>query len=153
MAHGRPLVASFTAATAAMLAMLALRRSMMVVTVDGNSMLPTLRDQDKVLLVRRPLVPVARGSVVVGRSPVPDLSVSPEPYQFMKRVVAVAGEAVDGAGPVVPAGHVWVRGEVEFSQDSDTWGPVPVSSLLGVVLRWPVLRGTVDYVPEKMDAT
>lgn len=61
-----------------------------VVSVDGNSMLPTLMDQDRVILLSNLWYQQPdRGDVVVARIP----EFSPDP--IVKRVIAVEGDVVD----------------------------------------------------------
>lgn len=75
-----------------------------VVTVDGNSMLPTLENRDHVILVSDFFAgDPQRGDIVVARIP----SFSPEP--IVKRVIATGGDTVDID---FAAGTVSVNGEV-----------------------------------------
>jgi signal peptidase I len=122
--------------------------------VVGRSMEPTFRD-GQWLLVRRlnwPSPPLRPGDVVVFRM---------RGELLVKRVVAVAGERVPDVGPMlllrpsrdypgrwegvviatppraVPEGHVYVLGDNRaVSIDSRSFGLVPVSALMGRVLRW-----------------
>lgn len=136
--------------------LVAARRLLLRVTVDGASMAPALQPGDRVLAVRTPVARVRRGAVVVGRPPPPDgppelrddgTGVLVEPVAvelFVKRVVGVAGDRVRPrarpGGPggaavvVVPRGHYYVEGDGAHSVDSAWWGPVPAADVLGVVL-------------------
>lgn len=118
------------------------RRWLLYVTVHGNSMAPEFRHGDGVLAVRTPPGKVRRGRVVVGLTP--DSHLDPEavaagiPPHFVKRVVGVSGDRVerpDGTVITVPDGSYYLRGEAEYSVDSDVWGPVEGSRLMGVVLH------------------
>jgi signal peptidase I len=140
-----------------------------VTEVRQRSMETTLEQNDRVLVSKLDyrFGPPQRGDIIVFNPPLPDASI---PY--VKRVIAVAGETVelrDGAvlvnGQVVdipqahgsslpqtptiaypytvPAGDVWVMGDNRtFSSDSRSFGPVPVSNIIGkVILRfWRVDR-------------
>jgi signal peptidase I len=129
--------------------------------VDGDSMAPTLRSGDVVLIQRH--VSPAAGQLLVLHDPQDDSLV-------VKRVVATGGQKVeirdaylyvdgveadepyvdhtriDGVyfGPVtVPAGDVFVLGDSrDGSIDSRIFGSVPVSAVSGrVILRlWPLVR-------------
>ena len=89
--------------------------------VSGESMLPTLRPGDRLLVARtRPLRP---GDLVVVRDP---RSLS---HLVCKRVVTA------------DARHIGVRGDnPDASTDSRVFGPVPVEWVVGRVLRryWPM---------------
>lgn len=132
--------------------------------VDGPSMLPTLRDQDLLLMTRGYPEPV-RGDIIsttVQFQGVPD--------DVIKRVIAVAGDtvevradvayvngvaepnrgqvvipaaAVDVAPLVVPPGALWVMGDNRaVSADSRDIGPVADSQVAGraVAIFSPVTR-------------
>ncbi|MEU4834044.1 signal peptidase I [Streptosporangium sp. NPDC023615] len=124
------------------------RRRLVVVTVEGPSMEPTLRDGDRVLVRRTPLPRVRTGQLVVARRPSPAGDVPA--VWLIKRVVAVRGEpvppevrpAVGEAGEAggrdvrVPAGCLVVMGDDRArSADSRHWGYVTGEHLLGVVHR------------------
>lgn len=124
------------ATLAAVAAAAVLRRRLLVVTVRGISMAPTLNPGDR-LLVRRGLPP-RRGDVVVLR-----LAHRSAPAGWsIKRVTAVAGDRVPAGVPDlppggrVPAGHLVVLGDnAAVSLDSRELGPVPVERLVGVARR------------------
>jgi signal peptidase I len=140
-----------------------------VTEVRQRSMETTLEQNDRVLVSKldyRFGIP-SRGDIVVFNPPTPDATI---PY--VKRVIAVGGETVDlrngnvfvngqqvniaqahGATQpqapqvaypfTVPEGQVFVMGDNRtFSSDSRTFGPVPVSNIIGkVILRfWPFDR-------------
>jgi signal peptidase I len=106
-----------------------LRRRLMVVTVVGLSMEPTLRAGER-LLARRGAA-VTRDIVVI-RNPKGD------PPLLVKRLVASAGEELPAAlgGGVVPAGRVAVLGDnAQHSLDSRHFGLLLVEDVVGVALR------------------
>ena len=140
-----------------------------VTEVRQNSMVPTLLQNDRVLVSKldyRFGTP-QRGDILVFNPPIADATI---PY--VKRVIAVAGEVVDlrngnvfvngkqvdiaqahGATQpqapnvvypfTVPEGQIFVMGDNRtFSSDSRTFGPVPVANIIGkVILRfWPFDR-------------
>ncbi|WDZ82862.1 S26 family signal peptidase [Micromonospora cathayae] len=129
-----------------------LRRRLVAVTVEGRSMEPTLRDGDRVLVLRRTLGRVRRGSVVVVERPEPGVGWShlrPPRWRldgrtwYVKRAVALPGDPVPpsvapvvgaGEGSVVPRAALVVIGDGVSSSDSRRWGFFPAERLLGVVV-------------------
>ncbi|HWC33658.1 MAG TPA: S24/S26 family peptidase [Mycobacteriales bacterium] len=98
--------------------------SLRVALVRGPSMVPTLRDGDRVLVRMGPLRRTPVGRVVLVELPDRPLSV--------KRLVALEAD-----------GSVRVEGDNEFgSTDSRTLGPQPAGAVRGVVLArlWPSPR-------------
>lgn len=118
-----------------------LRRRLVVVSVTGTSMHPTLRDGDRVLVRRAGVDQVARGDIVVLEPPVVVEGVR----WLVKRAVAVPGDAVprdtvpalrEATDRVVPDGALVVVGDNRaHSSDSRTAGYFPADGLLGVVVR------------------
>ena len=140
-----------------------------VTEVRQNSMVPTLLQNDRVLVskVDYRIGAPQRGDIIVFNPPIQDATI---PY--VKRVIAVGGETVDlrngnvfvngkqvdfpqahGATQAqapqivypfkVPEGQIFVMGDNRtFSSDSRTFGPVPVANIIGkVILRfWPFDR-------------
>lgn len=111
-------------------------------------MAPTLHHGDRLLVLRTPLVPIRRGSVVVARPPAspPDwqaaqaLAYSRLPAWVVKRVAGLPGDvltprqaAADQAVRVPPR-HVYLLGDSEPSVDSRLWGPIPIDRILGVAI-------------------
>ena len=136
------LAAGAGAAALAGLAVLALRRRLLVVRVDGGSMRPALEPGDRVLVSRvRAGGRIAVGDVVVFR--VPGTPAGHE-GRLIKRVAAVPGDpvpavvapAVDpAAAERVPARSLVVLGDARDSTDSRDWGYLPDSLVVGVMLR------------------
>lgn len=132
--------------------------------VDGPSMLPTLRDQDVVLMTRGYPRP-ARGDIISTT-----VQYMGSPDDIIKRVIALPGDtvevradvayvngvaepdrgqvivpafAVDVAAQVVPPGSLWVMGDNRaVSADSRDIGPVAVLLVAGraIAIFSPVTR-------------
>ncbi|KAJ6599186.1 signal peptidase [Mycena vulgaris] len=127
--------------------------------VSGRSMQPTL-NPDESLLWRDVAIfdrisihtfqRYGRGDIVALKSP------NNAKYELVKRIIAVEGDTVKTLPPYpepevhIPKGHIWVEGDAFHSQDSNSFGPVPlglVDSRL-VSLIWPLWRfWTVPAVP------
>jgi signal peptidase I len=121
------------------------RRTLLIVTVVGTSMAPTLNDGDRVLVVRRWARRVRRGDIVAARF-------TPAAGWVIKRAVALGGEAVaaddapDGtrapATTLVPPGSVYLVGDNRStSGDSRLWGAVPLPEVVGVMVGRLPRRG------------
>jgi signal peptidase I len=154
-----------TLASAAVYATLIVTFGFQVARVEGQSMAPTLEDQDR-LIVNKAIYKLGeprRGDIVMLWYPVdPDKS-------FVKRVIAEEGQKVrivdgrvfvndvqlddayvpseyrghDDWGPqVIPEGYYFVMGDHRNnSSDSRHWGPVPKKYIIGKVqLRWWPIR-------------
>ena len=102
------------------------RTALIVVTVVGSSMAPTLDDGDRVLVVRRWLRPVRRGDIVAARIDTIPLPRADErrPPLVIKRAATVAGDGVFLLGDNGAA-----------SDDSRVWGALPVREIVGVMVR------------------
>lgn len=121
------------------LALWRLRRSFLVARVRGDSMLPTLRDGDRLVVRRRR--PVRPGQLVVARSRRGGL--------LVKRAAAVAGDPVPvdrvpllrrTGDPTVPTGRLVVLGDnPAVSLDSRVFGYLSVEDVVGVGVR--LVRG------------
>lgn len=132
---------------AALVSLIAIRaivgRRWVVVVVTGNSMAPTFRNGER-LLVRRERRAPKLGDAVVFAAPE---SRRGELALRVKRVAALAGETVpawarealgDGA---VPIDHVVVAGDNPHSQDSRQLGFIPTTAIVAIVDR-PALHVT-----------
>lgn len=133
-----------------------------VFSIASGSMLPTLAVGDRVLVDKLSYVvhEVERGDIIVFDAPC-GADVGP----IVKRVVAVAGEVVEGRSgvvrvdgrvlaegylsgdtsdfppTVVPRGHVWVMGDNRrTSRDSRRFEAVPEDAILGRAFMtvWPL---------------
>jgi signal peptidase I len=133
---------------AALTALLAMRRSFVVVEVTGASMIPALMPGDRVLVRRGARGRLQVGRVVVFGKPLDDClvwdgSAPPAPIQWtIKRVAALPGDMVPtearpavGDVAVVPPGMLVVLGDNVGSTDSRTWGFLPATAVLGVGMR------------------
>jgi signal peptidase I len=125
-------------------AVLAVRRRYLLVTVSGASMAPTLRPGERVLVVRRRWRPADRGAIVVLAAPAAATHDPTLSRWRLKRVVAGPGDPVPPEvarrlglpdGSLVPAAHLMVMGDNPRSEDSRAWGAVPVGSVVGLVRR------------------
>ncbi|MDL4776147.1 MULTISPECIES: S26 family signal peptidase [Thermomonosporaceae] len=134
------------AAAALGLLALSIRLRLIVTTVDGDSMEPTLRSGDRVLVRRTKRV--RSGDVVLVRFP--DLPNERRPVAdrqlLLKRATAVQGDRVPAgwadpdvaglAGMTVPPGSVVVLGDNRpTSWDSRHYGFVPRERIVGVMVR------------------
>lgn len=130
--------------------------------VPSDSMVPTLREGDRIIITKLAYRhdPPARGDIV---------AFVREDDLYVKRVIAVAGEAITIAqgrvyvggeplaedytegtevmekpvGGVVPDDHLLVLGDNrDHSEDSRDWGPIPLSALVGraTYVVWPIGR-------------
>jgi signal peptidase I len=141
-----------------LLGVVVLRQRVLVVTVDGVSMTPTLQPGDRVLARRRIASSVRRGEIVVVTEPGPcrrdDPTGSRNARLVVKRVAAIAGDPQPSYLPawarwptgVVPAGYLVVLGDnAQVSRDSRHVGAVPAERVLGVVTRRLGRQGSPDY--------
>ena len=118
-----------------------LRRRFVVVAVTGDSMLPTLRPGDRVLVRRVPLHRVDRGQLVVVANPHDLPSLPDNPPWLVKRAAALPGDPVPpelgGDGDArVPPGKLLILGDNRGrSYDSRRAGYFTAEGLLGVVIR------------------
>jgi len=114
------------------------------VVVSGHSMDPTFHTGQKVWVSRAYWLvgPIRDKDIVVVQDPNPDGFI-------IKRVYKMAGETVDwfnapkswqlSNGPyVVPPHNIYLLGDNrEVSEDSRSFGPRDVSTILGKVVIWP----------------
>lgn len=132
-------------------ALVAVRRRLVLATVEGESMAPTYRSGDRLLVVRRRGVRLRRGEVVVVERPVPGRGWDGLPALHrqtsgrtwhVKRVAAVPGDEVPASvwpalGPRpderVPAGRLVLLGDNPASTDSRAHGYYPADRVLGRV--------------------
>ncbi|MEV6964525.1 S26 family signal peptidase [Hamadaea sp. NPDC051192] len=134
-----------------------LRRRLLIVTVDGHSMLPAYAPGDRLLVRRTPADRVRPGMPVVFRSPAgtPELStiadvadssrvrrMLPDDRLLVKRVVAVAGDPVPARLSIadeharVPPGSLVVLGDnPAVSYDSREFGFLDAALVVGVAVR------------------
>jgi signal peptidase I len=142
----------------------AMRRLTAVVTVVGDSMTPTLKHGDRVLVVRRWLGKPRIGDVVViadyagvpgersvlaikrvvGRSGDP----LPENFRPSSKDLSVGPKAT--SGETVPSRCFAVSSDSAGGLDSRVWGPVPEEKIYGkVIAQLPAERWTrAEYLAE-----
>lgn len=143
----------------ALVIVMLMRYILLVVIVENRSMAPTLEAGDRVLVIRRwPTRWLRKGQIVLIES---GRGVAAEPALFavtpyIKRIVALGGETLvishsDIAGRNysfnhkvnyeqsqqvwhIPVGYLFVQGDSSQSVDSRSWGPLPLQSVLGVMM-------------------
>ncbi|GAA0941978.1 S26 family signal peptidase [Virgisporangium aurantiacum] len=124
------------------------RRSLVLVTVDGSSMEPSLYPGDRVLIRRRGLARVRRGDIVVLEPPADGFELTGIAQRSLdgrrwnvKRAVALPGDPVPPAvqnavdADRVPPDALVVIGDSPASIDSRQRGFFSANDLLGVVVR------------------
>lgn len=125
-----------------------IRARIIVIRVSGQSMAPTLRSGDRLLVRRGPGVEPRVGDLVVLPEPGPCRRGEPARREaasalIVKRVAAVPGDPVpaflpawERAGGVVPPGRLVLLGDnPPMSRDSRQFGQVRADRLIGVVVR------------------
>lgn len=144
----RPCLLGLAACT--LLAALALRKGFALVTVTGDSMMPSLMPGDRVLVRRARISHLRVGQVVVVEAPgaggyriAPPETPTSRREWIIKRVAAVPGDPRPDdslpatTGPhetVVPSGKFVVRGDnAAWSHDSRQVGYIPGERLLGIM--------------------
>ncbi len=143
-------LAAFALAAPAAVAVMLARRRFAMVTVDGLSMLPTLKAGDRVLVRRTGVGQLRRGQLAVAAEDGRHADGSRE--WVIKRVAAVPGDPrptclPDTADPAsrVPDGHYVLLGDnAAISYDSRQRGYFTAGQLLGVVVRGPVDPGLIS---------
>jgi signal peptidase I len=126
-------------------AIVELRRRLVVVQVVGVSMEPVLREGQRVLVRRSGVVAVKRGDLVVFALASVRSQLPGDPPWMVKRTVALPGDPIpyESVPPIVraerthvPEGHLVVRGDnATASFDSRQVGFIDGSALLGVVVH------------------
>lgn len=141
---------------------LGIRAAILVVTVDGPSMQPSLKDGDRVLALRIwPGRCLRKGYIVLiapWLKPGDSRKVSDVGLPFIKRVAGVAGDTIitsladvapkfqdkyrlehDREGKRtwhIPPGHIFVLSDnLPGGYDSLSWGPVSYYTVIGVVIK------------------
>ena len=135
--------------------LLLVRAFLIVITVQGQSMTPTLLDGDRALAMR-PAWPykIQKGHIVLFRQTPFDGAPDARACSLhIKRVVALAGEKyLSSTLPLgynehviqkdqayiwlIPQDHIFVCGDNrEQSIDSRSWGPLPLREVRGIVVK------------------
>jgi signal peptidase I len=126
-------------------AVLAIRRTFVIVEVEGGSMTPTLISGDRVLVLRRATYARVNVIVLLRRPDAAEAGADVrDPDRWMvKRVAAVAGDDYPAAavgsrpeldGATVQVGKIVVLGDNPLSLDSRQWGAVERTRVAGVVI-------------------
>lgn len=123
-------------------ALLVLRSRYFVVTVEGESMAPTMRSGQRWLARHTAGRLPEPGRIVVFTAPAD--TAADGPPRLVKRATAGPGDPVPddvarrvgaGSADLVPPGRVVVRGDNPHSRDSRHFGYVAADAVCGVVLR------------------
>lgn len=138
---------------------LLIHSTLFTVTIQQQSMFPTLAHGDRVLAIRYwPSKWLHKGHIVLVRPFfLSDTASLPSGVPFyIKRIVAMANETyvisldnlptmfrssnreiyerVQQHSWYIPPEHIFVRGDASSSADSRMWGPIPLKSVHGVIL-------------------
>lgn len=137
--------------------LLLIRTCLIIITVQGQSMSPTLEPGERVLALRL-LLPrwIQKGHIVVFQQSLayegPNV-LPPSLNLYIKRVVALGGEEYRSSFPPlefteyvtqgeqafiwhIPKDHIFVCGDNrEQSLDSRSWGPLPLRNVRGIVVK------------------
>ena len=135
--------------------LLLIRACLIIITVQGQSMSPTLEDGDRVLAIRPVWLRwVQKERIVLLMPSLLDGVADDLPLSFhIKRVVALAGETYRSTHPPfgynenvtqeaqtfiwhIPYNYIFVCGDNrERSIDSRSWGPLPLQNVRGIVVK------------------
>ena len=96
--------------------------------VKGDSMLPTLKPKDLVLINH--FSSMKLDDLVVLKLP------TNSKLEIVKRVVAIEGDVIIRNNNLIdiPEGHIWVEGDSKDSTDSNSFGCVSKGLVLGTVV-------------------
>lgn len=120
-------------------AVFVIRAHLVVVTVRGTSMAPTLQPGDRLIVLRKTNPTV--GAIVIAAEPQPCRPGRvPAAHWVVKRVAAVAGDPVPACIRVrethVMAGQLALLGDnLDHSRDSRHFGLVGTERVIGVAMR------------------
>jgi signal peptidase I len=120
------------------------RRHLLLVTVEGPSMHPTLQPGNRALVRRTPPTAARPGDIVVIKGDTPVREPDHQDYWFIKRLIALPGDPVPphclptgNTDTTVPPGHLIILGDnPPRSYDSRRHGYFNTTDLLGIVI-WP----------------
>jgi SAM-dependent methyltransferase len=117
------------------------RRDLVVVSVFGNSMLPTLRASDTLLCSRSR--PRLLGSIVVAERSTTEGRI----MRHIKRLTGLAGD-VFGAKRLT-TGLAWIEGDnSQLSTDSREWGPIRIERIAAVAIATLRSNQLIDLRPQ-----
>ena len=101
-------------------------------SLKGNSMFPTLKNDQKVLILKLGNLFVRKGNIVVAESPNKN-----KELLLAKRLTAIEGDEVffHDKRLKIPKGQVWIEGDnKDVSYDSRIFGPIFKSKLKGKIV-------------------
>jgi len=147
-------IAAYLATSALVVVLVLIRRRFVVVRINGESMSPSYRPGEKILLRRRTHTRIHVGDVVMFERPDDDGNWD-KPVTarlaarrwLIKRVAGVGGDPVPlgTANPrgtqTVPGGCFVAFGDASRSFDSRHFGFVPAERVIGTVVRVRAYRG------------
>lgn len=143
---------------------LLLNKLFIVCIVQSKSMFPSLKPGDRIVVFRYwQSMFLRKGTIILIEPHIEaDAAVLPNPYkpiQYVKRLVALPGDTYEYYKPnhqqrydalvnekvstYIPENFIFVLGDFSASYDSRYWGPIPLSSVIGVVVAtFPVRKDT-----------
>jgi signal peptidase I len=137
--------------------LLLVRLFLVIITVDGTSMIPTFYPGDRVLIFRRfPVRLLRKEQIAILDLSKADLIPDPKPVIVIKRLIGLQGDIIrihtsqvnqgvpfinmsilsdDGYYQMrVPPKHCFVQADGKGS-DSRHWGAIPLCALVGIVIK------------------
>jgi len=134
--------------------LLLIRKSLLIVSVKGYSMTPTLQPDDRVLIFRYlPMKFLRKNNIVLISQKNENEGRADKFSPCIKRITGLPGEIMPSRVEnnigndenqfinnsdilVVPEKHFYLQGDnYEKSIDSRHWGPIPFSRFMGVVVK------------------
>ena len=120
------------------------RRHILILHVRGNSLYPVMSPNDTVVILRtRILNFISRNQMVLINLSNTGSSLIDEDNQYIKLVAGLPNDIVEtplkdksqtSKQVKIPPDFIYVVGMTKDSIDSNTWGPIPVTCIVGVVI-------------------